>query len=220
MSRSRQNEEEAIEHALEDIQNGRHPNAAKAAVAYGLKSRTLQRRVSGGLSLFNRPATNRALDPAQEQVLSEYIQRLDSIGKSPTNGMLRSSANQILRRSGQERVVGPDWVTRFRKRKRDSLPNHVASKSGVVTVAMVRAKKPKWDDDAVVKAQRDVEMANTRPEPEQIKAHREFMKPWKLVFRDIKKALTARNKRLREGRLNKYIDPRIIHEAFVDSTSI
>jgi len=134
--------------------------------------------------------------------------------------MLRSSANQILRRSGQERVVGPDWVTRFRKRKRDSLPNHVASKSGVVTVAMVRAKKPKWDDDAVVKAQRDVEMANTRPEPEQIKAHREFMKPWKLVFRDIKKALTARNKRLREGRLNKYIDPRIIHEAFVDSTSI
>ena len=44
-------------------------------------------------------------------------------------------------------------------------------------MAMVREQR---DDAAVMKAQRDVE---------------EFMKPWKLVFRDLKKALTATDKR-------------------------
>ncbi len=34
-------------------------------------------------------------------------------------------------------------------------------------------------------------------------AYREFIKPQKLLFRDLKQALTARSKRLREGRPNK-----------------
>ncbi len=114
--------ETAILIALEDLRDGRYPNATQAALANGANPRTVQRRVNGMPSLYERPVNGRALDPAQEQVLFEYIDRLDTIGMSPTNRMLRSSANTILQRCGDPtRVVGPDWVTRFRQRNNNIL---------------------------------------------------------------------------------------------------
>lgn len=82
------------------------------------------------------------------------------------------------------------------KKKRDALPNNVASKHGVVTVSMVRKKKRKRDEDELVKAQKAVEVAEARLEKEQLKAERERLKPWKELFRDLKKVVKERNKRL------------------------
>lgn len=108
MSDSLRDVEDRILSALDDIHDQLYPNAVKAAEAYGVNVRTLQRHVKGGASQFTRPATNRALNLAQEQVLFEYIERLDKIDMSPKPGMLRSSANYILQLAdpGTERRVG------------------------------------------------------------------------------------------------------------------
>ena len=90
-------EEERIECALQDFYDGDYASIAKAAQAYGVKARTVQRRVQGTGSRYSRPVNNRALNLAQEQVLFDYIARLDLIGMHAKPGMLRVSANAILK---------------------------------------------------------------------------------------------------------------------------
>lgn len=105
--------EEAISMALEALGQDIYASVAAAAKAFGVKPRTLQRRIQEKGSLYTQSATNKALNPAQEQALFEYIQCLDKIGMSPTPHMLRSSANFILCK--EDHVVGPNWITRFLK---------------------------------------------------------------------------------------------------------
>jgi len=82
------------------------------------------------------------------------------------------------------------------KRKRQSLPNTVARKHEVVAVDEVRAKKQKQDENEVIKAQRLVDVANAKLLREKAKAEKERLRPWKELFRELKKMITARNKRL------------------------
>ena len=96
MSQTPENHEETISSALDDLYEGIYLDATKTANAYDIKPRTLQRRVQGKNSYYTRSATRRALNLAQEQVLFEYIERLNQIGMSTTSEMLRSSANYIL----------------------------------------------------------------------------------------------------------------------------
>ena len=115
MSVSNLEQEARIESALDDYYDEIYPSCKKAAEAYGVKVRTLQRRVQGTGSRWTRPATNRTLNLAQEQVLLDYIARLDAIGMSPKPRMLTSSANQILKLAAPSvlRRVGKTWTTRF-----------------------------------------------------------------------------------------------------------
>ena len=128
-------EEERIECALQDFYDGDYASIAKAAQAYGVKARTVQRRVQGTGSRYSRPVNNRALNLAQEQVLFDYIARLDLIGMHAKPGMLRVSANAILKLAhpAETRKVGEGWVTRFIARneslfKRKTQPLEAARK--------------------------------------------------------------------------------------------
>ena len=96
MSQTSEDREDAILSALDDFYEEKYLDVAKTVAAYDVKARTLQRRVQRKNSRYTRPATIRALNLAQEQMLFEYIARLDAIGMSFIPKMLRSSANYIL----------------------------------------------------------------------------------------------------------------------------
>jgi len=68
-------------------------------------------------------------------------------------------------------------VRRSTKRKRQSLPNTVASKHGIVTMSQVRAKKRKQDEDEVIKAQRVVDAINAKLLREEAKVATERLRP-------------------------------------------
>ena len=97
MSQSTEDREEAIQSALEDIREGIYSNAAKAAVAFGISVRLLQRRVQRSESRFDRSVINRALNETQEETLFQYIERLDRIEMSLIARMIRSSVNYLLK---------------------------------------------------------------------------------------------------------------------------
>ena len=46
---------------------------AAAAKTFGIKPHTLQKHIQGKNSLYTQSATNKALNPAQKQVLFKYI---------------------------------------------------------------------------------------------------------------------------------------------------
>ena len=82
------------------------------------------------------------------------------------------------------------------KNARNSLSDTVATKSGVITAGMIRAKKRKCDEDDVKKTKRAVEATEAKLKKKQIKRQKKLMKLWKEMFRELKKTITARNKRL------------------------
>ena len=59
-----------------------------AAARFSVKSYTVQQCLQGIPSKLDHVVTHSALNSAQEQVLFEYIECLDSIGMSPTPKML------------------------------------------------------------------------------------------------------------------------------------
>ena len=97
MSQSTEDREEAIQSALKDICERIYPNAAKAAVAFGIPVRLLQKRVRESGSRFDRSAINKAFNEAQEETLSQYIKRLDRIEMLSIAGMIQSSVNYLLK---------------------------------------------------------------------------------------------------------------------------
>ena len=105
--------EEAISMALETLDEDIYASVAAAAKTFEIKPCTLQRCIQGKGFLYTWSATNKALNPVQEQVLFEYIQCLDKIGMSPMPCMLRSSTNFIL--CEENCIVGSNWITWFLK---------------------------------------------------------------------------------------------------------
>ena len=103
--------ENLIASAVDDFHKGYFATATAAVKHYGVKVHIVQQHLQGIGSLFDWSATNKALNPSQEQALLEYIKYLDGIGMSPTPGMLRSSINHILHDT--DRHVGSDWIKHF-----------------------------------------------------------------------------------------------------------
>ena len=103
--------EDLIASTVDDFHEGYFATTTAAAKHYGIKVHTVQWHLQGIGSLFDWSATNKALNPSQEQALLEYIKHLDGIDMSPTPEMLRSSTNHILHNT--DHCVGPDWTKHF-----------------------------------------------------------------------------------------------------------
>jgi hypothetical protein len=85
---------------------------------YNVDEQRLQRRIRGIGSRKTPKPSLRALDPAQERVLMEYIDSLDRIGALPTPEMIHEAALTILGLSHIDGVITPlklskMWKYRF-----------------------------------------------------------------------------------------------------------
>ena len=106
--------EELLEKAVEDVYAQKYSSIAACARAKGVDKTALQRRVAGKASYFNRaPPGNRALNPAQEQAVCEFIELRSSFDIRCRLEVIRRCANSILKAAGETRVVSRDWPTRF-----------------------------------------------------------------------------------------------------------
>ena len=85
-----------------------------------LDPRRVQRRLRGQASRSTRTPTHTRLDPAQEQSLCDYIDRLDNIEHSIRLKHIQGAAEYILKTvsdpDNPPRTLGRDWASRFIKR--------------------------------------------------------------------------------------------------------
>ena len=96
MSEAYQERECRITDAVNAYCEGFYSNAAQAATAFQVEARTVRRRCAGVGSRSIRVPANRRLNPATEQAIVEWIERLDRMGASLRPGMLTSTANYFL----------------------------------------------------------------------------------------------------------------------------
>ena len=87
--------------------------------------------------------TNRALTPAQELTLCQYIERLDGMHMSPRLEMITKAANFLLSKSSsplniRPTEVGQNWVFHFLARK----PEYYKRKSRPFAVEWKNAEDP------------------------------------------------------------------------------
>ena len=84
------------------------------------------------------------------------------------------------------------------KRKRVSLADVVAAKSNVVIVDMIRAKKQKRIENDVEKAKQTMKIATARLLKKQLKKKKQVEQLKKQLFRELKRAVIDRMKRLNQ----------------------
>lgn len=120
MSISYSKQEELVQKAIDEYEDGHFRSAAAAAEHYGLKPRRVQRRLRGQASKSTRTPTHTRLTTAQEQSLCDYIDRLDNIKHSIRLKHIQGAAEYILKIASDPnhppKPLGKDWATRFIKR--------------------------------------------------------------------------------------------------------
>lgn len=120
MSISYSEQEELVQKAIDEYEDGHFRSAAAAAEHYGLKPRRVQRRLLGQASRSTRTPTHTRLTTAQEQSLYDYINRLDNIEHSLRLNHIQGAAEYILKIASDPhhppKPLGKDWATRFIKR--------------------------------------------------------------------------------------------------------
>ena len=89
--------ESRLQLALDAVVEGMYPNCAKAAAAFEVSARTLQRRWKGTAFKSTRPFINKALTDAQEQAIFDYIDDLNNINMSARSKMITAAANYLIR---------------------------------------------------------------------------------------------------------------------------
>jgi transposase len=105
--------EEAILDALAKCHAETKPNIKSISREFDVNYSTLYARVKGGNSATAGQQPNRALDAIQEKALMGWIDALQNAYINPNPGMIKRTANAILQRSGEDRVVGHSWVYRW-----------------------------------------------------------------------------------------------------------
>ncbi len=103
--------EEAILAALEKCHSGASLRAV--ATKYGIPRGTLTGRFHGSDTRRNSSSQKQLLDPAQEQVLVDWILNEECAGRCPTRKEITSFAQLILREGGSTIPIGRHWVERF-----------------------------------------------------------------------------------------------------------
>ncbi|CRL28782.1 Homeodomain-like [Penicillium camemberti] len=73
----------------------------------------LRARSHGRHSYADRAETTRTLNLIQEKALTSWVQTLDSAHISSTPEIVEDAANAILKKAGENRVVGHNWAYRF-----------------------------------------------------------------------------------------------------------
>ena len=107
-----------IELAVADLESQESLNYAQTAKKWNVHRSTLSRRYRGitGSKQDQYSYTLKALTDEQENVLVRYINNLSARGLSPTSQIVRNLAKEL---AGKD--IGPNWVARFVKRKKDAL---------------------------------------------------------------------------------------------------
>ena len=97
MNYTHEDAEEALQATIDDFREDLYLIAVVVVADYGVKARTLQRRLQEHKLLWTRSINNKTLNSTQEQALFKNIQRLNEINMSPISKMLRNNVNYILR---------------------------------------------------------------------------------------------------------------------------
>ncbi len=100
--------------AYEAFQNGDYTNVTKCALEYACNRRNLQNRLTGTPSKSDRFPTCRRHTEVQEQIIVDYIIRLDDMNMSLTIGLVVDAANRLLPSGAPS--VGDHWFRRFYNR--------------------------------------------------------------------------------------------------------
>ena len=105
--------EDTISKALQAYHTSEKPNLSAIArefqVSYGL----LYGRIKGRASQTANQQANKALNPIQEKVLISWIISLNDAYIRPYPALIERTANTILRRANEDRVVHKSWVYRL-----------------------------------------------------------------------------------------------------------
>jgi hypothetical protein len=109
--------------AIAECEAQEKPNRKAIAKKHNVPYDTFLRRLAGGNSKSTRPRTNQRLNEAEEQLLIQYIRRLDSLGIGCPVAKVESTAWQILciRGGNKEQPLGPKWAKNWRARAMQEL---------------------------------------------------------------------------------------------------
>jgi hypothetical protein len=108
--------EEKIKLALQAIKKPQELSVRRAAIVYNVPRSTLQDRRAGTRSTRDTHPKSLNLTKAEEQMLVQYIRKLDQQGLAPTLRSVKDMANQ-LRAARDADPVGPRWASNFVKRE-------------------------------------------------------------------------------------------------------
>jgi len=106
--------ESRVMQAYEAFQDGQYTNVALCAREFACDRQNLQNRLNGMPSKSTRYPTCRRHTEAQEQVIVDYIIRLDDMNMSLTIGLVVDAANRLLPSGAPP--VGQYWFRRFYER--------------------------------------------------------------------------------------------------------
>jgi len=109
------NTDKEVNDAVEALQQGQYSLIADASRATGVSHERLRRRVHGSKLSNSRGGLNKALTPAQEEALCQFIRRCDTLGRPAKKRFIRAAANSICRQLGYSKPVSKDWTYRFLK---------------------------------------------------------------------------------------------------------
>ena len=89
-------QEELVQQAIDEYEDGHFRSATAAAKHYGLKPRHVQRRLRGQASRSIHTLTHTRLDSAQKQASCDYIDHLDNIEHSIRLKHIQGAAEYLL----------------------------------------------------------------------------------------------------------------------------
>lgn len=105
--------ENQIQLAVKAFSEAKKPNIAQLAREFDVPYHRLRARSHGRQSYADRAETTRTLNLIQEKALTSWVQTLDSAHISSTPEIVEDAANAILKKAGENRVVGHNWAYRF-----------------------------------------------------------------------------------------------------------
>ncbi|KAG0152664.1 hypothetical protein PDIDSM_2469 [Penicillium digitatum] len=105
--------ETQIQLAVKAFSQANKPNIAQLGREFDVPYHRLRARIHGRQSYTDRATITRSLNSIQEKALTSWVQSLDSAYTSPTAEMVEGAANAILKKAGEDRVVGHNWAYHF-----------------------------------------------------------------------------------------------------------
>ena len=157
MALSYSEQEDLVQKAISEYEDGIFPSASAAAKHYKLKPQRVQRQLRGQASKSTRTPTHTRLSQAQEQSLCDYVDCLDHIEHSICLKHIRSAAEYILNIASDPdhppKPLGQDWVTRFLKWH----PEYYKRKQKPLSAEQKNAHEEESIRDAYKKFQRGVQ---------------------------------------------------------------
>jgi hypothetical protein len=108
--------EDRIILAIQAMKSNALLSQRRAAAMFNIQESTLRRRRAGKTSRRDISANSSRLSRSEEEVIIQYIRKLDERGFAPTLSYVREMANQLLAARGGNQV-GEKWARNLVRRK-------------------------------------------------------------------------------------------------------